>query len=263
LYASLFLHLKHFEASALLCIVKDILLSIGSSLRHSLVLQSHISNFPYSIKKSVSCVKLFSVKNFTLWLNETPKAHCFCFLLPIQRSAVQQNSNKAALPNTKCFFTVKLALCVQSLFLASQYFLVFNISDNCWKSPHNLWTLSNHNPRSPEGLGFQACYNTSTQSPTASFWKPSVLGKLQESVLFEMTDKSLHVKLVIVSLLEHNLNQQISLFNFRCFNSRRKVNVDENFVSSTFKPDTALPNVKKLGFFIIAISVTVYLPPCV
>ena len=150
-----------------------------------------------------------------------------------------------------------------SMFLASQYFLVFNISDNCWKSPHNLWTLSNHNPRSPEGLGFQACYNTSTQSPTASFWKPSVLGKLQESVLFEMTDKSLHVKLVIVSLLEHNLNQQISLFNFRCFNSRRKVNVDENFVSSTFKPDTALPNVKKLGFFIIAISVTVYLPPCV
>jgi len=59
-----------------------------------------------------------------------------------------------------------------------------------------------------------------------------------------MTDKSLCVKLVIVSLLEHNLNKQISLFNFRSFNSTRTVNIDESFDSSTFKPDTALPNVR-------------------
>jgi len=58
-----------------------------------------------------------------------------------------------------------------------------------------------------------------------------------------MMDKSLHVKLVIVTLIEHNSNQQISLFNLRCFNSTRKVNVDESFVSSTFKPDTALAEV--------------------
>jgi len=51
-------------------------------------------------------------------------------------------------------------------------------------------------------------------APTGTFWKSDVLGKLQESVLYEMTDKSLRVKLVIVSLFEHNLNQQISLFNF-------------------------------------------------
>jgi len=57
-----------------------------------------------------------------------------------------------------------------------------------------------------------------------------------------MADKSLRVKLVIVSLLEHNLNQQISLF--RSFNSTRKVCNDVNFGSSAFKPDTALPNVK-------------------
>ena len=57
-----------------------------------------------------------------------------------------------------------------------------------------------------------------------------------------MGDKSLRVKLVIVSLLEHNLNQQIS--HFRSFNSTRKVRSDENFGSPTFKPDTALPNVK-------------------
>jgi len=63
-------------------------------------------------------------------------------------------------------------------------------------------------------------------------------GKLQESVLFEMTDKSLRVKFVVVSLLEHNLNQQISQFNFRSFYSTRKANVDESVVSSTFKPDT-------------------------
>jgi len=61
-----------------------------------------------------------------------------------------------------------------------------------------------------------------------------------------MADKSLHVKRVIVSLLEHNLNQQIS--HFRSFNSTRKVNIDESFGSPTFKPDTALPNVKLLGF---------------
>jgi len=41
-----------------------------------------------------------------------------------------------------------------------------------------------------------------------------------------MTDKSPRVKLVIVSLLERNLNQQTSLFTFRSFNSTRKVNID-------------------------------------
>ena len=83
--------LKHFEASASLCVVKGILLDIGLS-------------FPYSLKKSVSCVNLFSVKNFTLSPNEAQKAHWFCFLLLIQRSAVQRKSNKGTLPNTKSFF---------------------------------------------------------------------------------------------------------------------------------------------------------------
>jgi len=59
-----------------------------------------------------------------------------------------------------------------------------------------------------------------------------------------MKDKPLRVKLVIVSLLEHNLNQQISMLNFRSLNSTCKVNIDESFVSSTFKPDIALPNVR-------------------
>jgi len=52
-----------------------------------------------------------------------------------------------------------------------------------------------------------------------------------------MKDKSLHVKLVIVSLLKHNLNQRIS--HFPSFNSTRKVNIDESFGSFTFKPDIA------------------------
>ena len=89
--------------------------AIGLKSWHSLVLQSQISNFVYSLKKSVSCVKLFWLKNFTLSLNEAPKAHYFCFLLHIQRSAVQQKSNKATLPNTKFFSTAKLVLYVQSL----------------------------------------------------------------------------------------------------------------------------------------------------
>jgi len=42
-----------------------------------------------------------------------------------------------------------------------------------------------------------------------TFW---LLGKLKESVLFEIKDKSIRFKFFIVSLLEHNLNQQISLF---------------------------------------------------
>jgi len=57
-----------------------------------------------------------------------------------------------------------------------------------------------------------------------------------------MTDKSLRVKLVIMSLLEHNLYQRIS--HFRSFNSTRKVHIDESFGSSMFKTDVALPNVK-------------------
>jgi len=44
LFAPLFLHLKHFETSASLCVVKRILLDIGLNLRYSLLLQS--SNFP-------------------------------------------------------------------------------------------------------------------------------------------------------------------------------------------------------------------------
>jgi len=114
LCAPLFLHLKHFETSALLCVVKGILPDIGLNSRYSPVLQ--IGNFQLT-KKSVSCVKLFSLNNVTLSLHEAPKAHYFCFLLLIQRSAVQQKSNKATLPNTKTFSTVKLALCVQSLCL--------------------------------------------------------------------------------------------------------------------------------------------------
>jgi len=125
-----------------------------------------------------------------------------------------------------------------AMFIASQYFLVFNISDNCWKSSNNLWTVPIHNSLSLESLSCRARYSTSAQSPTAPFWKPNVLGELQESVLFEMRDKSLRVKLVIVSLLEHNLNQRIS--HFRSFNSTRKFNTDESFGSFTFKPDIAL-----------------------
>jgi len=66
-------------------------------------------------------VKLFSLKNFTLSQNEVPKAHCFCFLLLIQRSAVQQKSYNATLPNTKCFFYCKTRVVPTiAMFVASQ-----------------------------------------------------------------------------------------------------------------------------------------------
>jgi len=46
LFDPLFLHLKHFEASALLCIVKGILLDIGRNLWHSRVLHRKSVIFP-------------------------------------------------------------------------------------------------------------------------------------------------------------------------------------------------------------------------
>jgi len=51
------------------------------------------------------------------------------------------------------------------------------------------------------------------------------------SALFEMMDKSFRIKLVIVSLLEHNLKQQIS--HFRSFNST----CNKSFGSFTLKSD--------------------------
>ena len=147
----------------------------------------------------------------------------FVFCYSFKVLVFSKKSNKATLPNTKTFSTVKLVLYAQSLcLLLHNIFLVFNISDNCWKSSHNLWTLPNHNSMSLEGLGFRACCSTSAQSPTTAFWKPIVLGIYMKVFPFEMMDKSLHIKLVIVSLLEHNLNQQIS--HFRSFNSTHKVN---------------------------------------
>jgi len=175
------------------------LLDIGLNLWHSLVLQSQISNFPYSLKKSVFCVKLFSLKNFTLSLYEAPKAFLlffllvFCYSFNILLFGKNQIGLLCQIP--KAFSTIKFALYVQSLcLLLHNNFLVFNMSDNCWKSSHNLWTLPNHNSWSLEGVGFRACYSASVQSPTAPFWKSNVLGELQESVLFEMMDKSLCVK---------------------------------------------------------------------
>jgi len=66
-------------------------------------------------------VKLFSLKNFILSLNEAPKAHYFCFLLLIQSSAVQQKSNKALSPNIKTFSHCKTRVVrTIAMFIASQ-----------------------------------------------------------------------------------------------------------------------------------------------
>ena len=148
-------------------------------------------------------MKLFSL-NFILSLNETPKAHCFCFLQLIQRSAVQQKSNKATLPNTKTFSTVKLTLCVQSLYLLlHNNFLVFNISDNCWKSSHNLWTLPNHNSRVTWGFRFPCMLQLVRSISHRHVFKTKRTWETTGKWLYEMMDKSRRGKLVIVSLPEH------------------------------------------------------------
>jgi len=71
LFAPLFLHMKHFETSALLCVVKGILLDIGLNLRYSPVLQ--ISNFPLTKKSCLLCETIFVEEfyTFTKWGTES------------------------------------------------------------------------------------------------------------------------------------------------------------------------------------------------
>jgi len=81
--------------------------------------QSHISGFRYSLKKSVLCVKLFLLKNFALSLNEAPKVHYFCFLLLIQHSAVLEKfCCTKTLQNTQSFF-----YCITRVVLAIAMFI--------------------------------------------------------------------------------------------------------------------------------------------
>ena len=175
--------LETFWSICVACVVKGLLLDIGRNLCHSLVLQSQISNFPHSLTKSVFCVKLFLLKNFTLSLNEALREHYFCFLHLLNVLLFSKNQIRLLCQTPKAFSTVKLALYVKSLcLLLHNNLLGFNISDNCWKSSHNLWTLPNPNSRSFEGVGFRACYLASAQSPTDPFRKSNVLGELQKSV---------------------------------------------------------------------------------
>ena len=106
LFAPFFLHLNHFGTSALLCVVKRILLDIGLNLRYSLVILSQANNFSYSLKKSVSYVKLFSLKNFTLSLNEAPKAHyffLFVFCYSVKVLLFSKNQIRLFFQTTKVF----------------------------------------------------------------------------------------------------------------------------------------------------------------
>ena len=146
LFVALFLHLKHFETSALLCVVKRRLLDIGFNLRYSLVLLSQTSNFHYSLKNQSPVWTIF-VEDFYTFSKRGTESALFLFSATHSKFCCSAKSNKAALPNKiKTFSTVKLALCVQlQCLLIHNNFFVFNISGNCWKSSRNLWTLLNHN----------------------------------------------------------------------------------------------------------------------
>jgi len=120
LFAPLFLHFKHFETSALLFVVERMLLDIGLNLRYSLVL-SQTGNFPYSLKKSVSCMKLFSLKNFTLSLNEAPKARFFVFCYSFKVLLFSKNQIKLLCQTTKLFHCKTRVVRTIAVFIASQY----------------------------------------------------------------------------------------------------------------------------------------------
>jgi len=74
-----------------------------------------------------------------------------------------------------------------------------------------------------------------------------------------MKDKSLHVKLVMVSLLEHNLNQRIS--HFRSFNSTRKVHIDESLAH--LRVNLTQPYQTLGSWAFLSLKFNCYLPPCV
>jgi len=78
-FAPLFRRLKHFEASALLCVVKGILLDIGLNLWHSLVLQSQISNFPYSLKNICLLCGIIFVEEFCTFTKRGIESASFLF----------------------------------------------------------------------------------------------------------------------------------------------------------------------------------------
>ena len=155
LFALLFLHLKHFETSALLCVVKRILLDIRLNLRYSLILLSQTSNFPYSLKKICLLYETIFVEEFYIFTKRGAESALFFFCYSFKVLLFSKNQIRLLCKKPNAFSTVKLALCVQSLcLLPHDNFFVFNTSDNCWKSSHNLWTLPNHNFRVTWGLRF-------------------------------------------------------------------------------------------------------------
>ena len=155
LLAPLFLHLKHFETSALLCVIKRILLGIGLNLSYSLRLLSQTSNFPYSLKKICLLYETIFVEEFYIFTKRGAESALFFFCYSFKVLLFSKNQIRLLCKKPNAFSTVKLALCVQSLcLLPHDNFFVFNTSDNCWKSSHNLWTLPNHNFRVTWGLRF-------------------------------------------------------------------------------------------------------------
>jgi len=64
--------------------------------------------------------------------------------------------------------------------------------------------LANHYAQLLEGLDSRVC-KASAQTRTTVCWKTNVFRNLQETVLFEMTDEALHVKLLIgiINLSDH------------------------------------------------------------
>jgi len=78
-----------------------------------------------------------------------------------------------------------------------------------------------------------------------------------------MTDKSLRVKFVIVSLLEHNLNQQMSLFILVLSTLHAKLTLAKVLFHLYLNLTQPYQTSGSWELFIIAISLKFYLPPCV
>jgi len=110
-----FHHLKHVETSAILCVVKRILLVNELNLRYPLVLK--ISHFPYSLKNLSSVWNYFRWRIIHFHWTRRRKRIIFVFCYSFKLLLFSKNQRRLLCQTPSAFSTVKLAFCLKSLYL--------------------------------------------------------------------------------------------------------------------------------------------------
>ena len=155
--------------------------------------------------------------------------------------------------NSRCDTVRTKGACAYNLYVScsttfSYCVLIFHTSDNCWKVQ---FALSVNVAKSPISVTWCPISERATPPQLYRYYRlpvleTNILRKLQESVLFEMTDKALCAINLFSKVCMHE--NKILTATVCYFDSPWKFVVDTNFIWSTFKPDTTVPNVKWLVF---------------